>query len=147
MLTSWRDQADLIIRRCWDSPVLTIIARLILGKISIVPDQSSHGAYIFDQAVKSCSSNMVPSSFRLGYPRERSAGSSSGIHAFARSTRLWPRLLRTPSLDLGPVEVVKQAVSARLAGGEEHHLIKLQRPKHVVTRCRAVPQEYKPPSA
>lgn len=48
MLTSWRDQVDFIIVRGWNSPVLTIIARLILGKISIVPNKSSNGAYIFD---------------------------------------------------------------------------------------------------
>ena len=48
MLTSWRDQADFIIGRCWDSPVLAIIARLILGKVRTVPNESSHGAYIFD---------------------------------------------------------------------------------------------------
>ena len=48
MLTSWRDQADLIIGRCWNSPVLTVIARLILGKVSVVPNESSHGAYVFD---------------------------------------------------------------------------------------------------
>ena len=49
MLTSWRDQADLIIGRCWNSPVLTVIARLILGKVSVVPNEGSHGTYVFDK--------------------------------------------------------------------------------------------------
>ena len=48
MLTRWRDQADLIIWSVWNSPVLTVIARLILGKVSVVPNEGSHGAYVFD---------------------------------------------------------------------------------------------------
>ena len=48
MLTSWRDQADLIIGRCWNSPVLTVIAWLILAKGNVIPNETSHGAYIFD---------------------------------------------------------------------------------------------------
>ncbi len=48
MLTRWRDQADLVIWNVWNSPVLAIIARRILSKISIVPNESRQGTYDFD---------------------------------------------------------------------------------------------------
>ena len=84
MLTNWRDQADLIIWSVWDSPVFTVISRHILLRSVSFPIRVDTGRMALTQAVKSWSSNAVPSSFRLGYPRERSVGSSFGSHAFAR---------------------------------------------------------------
>ena len=84
MLTRWRDQADLVIWNVWDSPVLAVIARRILSKISIVPNESRQGTYDFDTGgeilIIKCSTVLL----QAWYPRERSAKSSSGTHAFAR---------------------------------------------------------------
>ena len=48
MLTNWRDQADLIIWSVWNSPVLTVITRRILGKVSVMANKGCHGTYGFD---------------------------------------------------------------------------------------------------
>ena len=48
MLTRWREQADLVIWDIWDSPVLAIITRRILGEISILSNESRQGAYDFN---------------------------------------------------------------------------------------------------
>ena len=64
MLTSWRDQDDFIKGRCWDSPILVVITRLILGKISIVPNKSGHGAYNFDTGGEGMSIKYGPIFFK-----------------------------------------------------------------------------------
>ena len=48
MLTGWRDQADVIIMRHGDSPILIVITRLTLGEVSVVPNKGRHGTYDFD---------------------------------------------------------------------------------------------------
>ena len=52
MLTSRRDQADVIIWNVWDSPVLTVIARRVLSEISIIPNEGRHRTYDFDTGDK-----------------------------------------------------------------------------------------------
>ena len=52
-----------------------------------------------------------------------------------------------PALNPEFAEVAQRDASARLAEGGEWYLIRLQQPKHVVTRCTAAPLECKPLSA
>ena len=52
MLTNWRDQADFIIWNVWYSPVLTVIARRVLGEVSLVPNEGRHRTYDFDTGDK-----------------------------------------------------------------------------------------------
>ena len=52
MLTSWRDQADLIIWSIWDFPVVTVISRHILAEVSIVSNKGGHRTYGFNTGVE-----------------------------------------------------------------------------------------------
>ena len=85
MLTRWRDQADLVIRNVWDSLVLVIIARRILSKISIIPNESRQGTYDFNTSSEVLVVKSSAVLFKAWISeRERSVRSSFGTHALAR---------------------------------------------------------------
>ena len=139
MLTDWRDQADIVIMRRWDSPILLVITRLTLGEVSVVSNLSGHRAYIPHAGGEIL--------FIKWSAQERCRP------GLALVTRLWPdskrlllRLLLGPVSTLESAEEVQQAVVTHLARGGAHHLIRLQRPRHVVTRCTVALLEYTPPS-